>query len=188
VREPQSAGSALQRLLEQLGLDRQLRTYRALMHWDEIVGAHLAQVARPLRIDAHTLWVAVKSHAWMQELTFHKRTILQRLNARVGEDRFREVRFTVRAELPTMFQTADEAPPDAPSPEPPQLSEAELAEVEANLQGVSDPALRDALRRAQLATLRYQKQLEQRGWRKCLMCGCYHSGDSAVCFLCERGG
>jgi len=106
----------------------------------------------------------------------------------VGEERFREVRFTVRAELPTMFQTADEATPDAPPPEPPQLSEAELAEVEANLQGVSDPALRDALRRAQLASLRYQKQLEQRGWRKCPMCGCYHSGDSAVCFLCERGG
>jgi hypothetical protein len=52
VREPQSAGDALQRLLERLGLDRQLRTYRALMHWDEIVGAQLAQVARPLRIDA----------------------------------------------------------------------------------------------------------------------------------------
>jgi predicted nucleic acid-binding Zn ribbon protein len=105
VREPQSASDALQRLLERLGLDKQLRTYRALMHWDAIVGAHLAQVARPLRIDAHTLWVAVKSHAWMQELTFHKRTILQRLNERVGEERFREVRFTVRAELPTAFQS-----------------------------------------------------------------------------------
>jgi hypothetical protein len=115
VREPHSASDALQRLLERLGLDRQLRTYRALMHWDEIVGAQLAQVARPLRIDAHTLWVAVKSHAWMQELTFHKRTILQRLNAQIGEERFREVRFTVRAELPTAFQTAgDEAAPDAP--------------------------------------------------------------------------
>ena len=187
MREPQSAGSALQRLLEQLGLDRQLRTYRALMHWDEIVGAQLAQVARPLRIDAHTLWVAVKSHAWMQELTFHKRTILQRLNARVGEERFREVRFTVRAQLPAVFEAAGDEAADEPPAEPLPLSEAELAEVEANLQGVSDPALRDALRRAQLASLRYQKQLEQRGWRKCPMCGCYHSGDSAVCFLCERG-
>jgi len=188
VREAQSAGSALQRLLEQLGLDRQLRTYRALMHWDEIVGAQLAQVARPLRIDAHTLWVAVKSHAWLQELTFHKRTILQRLNERVGEERFREVRFTVRAQLPAVFEAAGDEAADEPPAEPLPLSEAELAEVEANLQGVSDPALRDALRRAQLASLRYQKQLEQRGWRKCPMCGCYHSGDSAVCFLCERGG
>jgi predicted nucleic acid-binding Zn ribbon protein len=104
VREPQSAGDALQRLLERLGLDRQLRTYRALMHWDAVVGVHLAQVARPLRVDADTLWVAVKSHAWVQELTFHKRTILQRLNAHIGEERFREVRFTVRAQLPTAFQ------------------------------------------------------------------------------------
>jgi hypothetical protein len=188
VREPQSAGDALQRLLERLGLDRQLRTYRALMHWDAVVGVHLAQVARPLRVDADTLWVAVKSHAWVQELTFHKRTILQRLNAHIGEERFREVRFTVRAQLPTVFEAADGEAESTPPPEPPQLSEAELAEVEANLQGISDPALRDALRRAQLATLRYQKQLEQRGWRKCPMCECYHRGDSAVCFLCERGG
>jgi hypothetical protein len=187
VREPQSAGDALQRLLERLGLDRQLRTYRALMHWDAVVGVHLAQVARPLRVDADTLWVAVKSHAWVQELTFHKRTILQRLNAHIGEERFREVRFTVRAQLPTVFEAADGEVESTPPPEPPPLSEAEIAQVEANLQGVSDSALRDALRRAQLATLRYQKQLEQRGWRKCPLCECYHSGDSAVCFLCERG-
>ncbi|MCS7191032.1 MAG: DUF721 domain-containing protein, partial [Fimbriimonadales bacterium] len=76
MRELESAGGALRRLLQQLGLDRQYRTYDALAHWSDIVGKQVAQVARPLRIDADTLWVAVKSHAWAQELNFQKRIIL----------------------------------------------------------------------------------------------------------------
>ncbi len=97
----QQAGSALRSLIQKLGLDRQFRTYDALAHWSEIVGKQVAQVARPLRVDADTLWVAVKSHAWAQELNFQKGTILRRLNERAGEERFRELRFVVRANLPS---------------------------------------------------------------------------------------
>lgn len=187
MREPQSVGDALQRLLQQLGLERQLRVYRALMHWKTIVGIPLAQVARPLRLDADTLWVAVKNHAWVQELTFHKRTILQRLNERIGEERFREIRFTVRSELPAMFHSADDAEADAPPPALPPPSEAEVAAVEASLQEISEPTLRDALRRAQLASLQHQKFLEQSGWRRCARCGCYHNQKVTVCSLCSQG-
>lgn len=187
MREPQSAGDALQRLLQRLGLERQLRVYRALMHWESIVGTPLAQVARPLRLDADTLWVAVKSHAWVQELTFHKRTILQRLNERIGEERFREIRFTVRPDLPTVFHSADDAGAHASPPALPLPSEAEVAIVEANLQDVREPTLREVLRRAQLASLQYQNFLEQSGWRRCARCGCYHDQNAAVCSLCSRG-
>lgn len=187
MHEPQSAGDALQRLLQQLGLEQQLRVYRALMHWDTIVGTPLTQVARPLRLDTDTLWVAVKSHAWVQELTFHKRTILQRLNERVGEERFREIRFTVRSELPNVFHSADDAGAHAPPLALPSPSEAEVAAVEATLQEVSEPTLREVLRRAQLASLQYQKFLEQSGWRRCAQCGCYYNQNAVVCSLCSGG-
>lgn len=191
MRELESAGGALRRLLQQLGLDRQYRTYDALAHWSDIVGKQVAQVARPLRIDADTLWVAVKSHAWAQELNFQKRIILHRLNERAGEERFKDIRFTVRASLPpSVFvdEGAEAAQGEKPAPaEAPPVSEAELAQIESRLASVGDSALRDALRRAQLATLRYQKWLAQQGWRRCVVCGCYHCDDSPVCFLCERG-
>ena len=169
MRDLQPVGGALQQLLRQLGLERQFRTYDALARWGDIVGKQIAQVARPLRVDADTLWVAVKSHAWAQELNFQKGTILKRLNERAGEERFKELRFTVRASLP------------------PTLSETELAQIESSLASVSDPVLRDALKRAHIASLQYQKHLAQLGWRRCVVCECYHSDDSAVCFLCERG-
>ncbi|MFN7016595.1 MAG: DciA family protein [Fimbriimonadales bacterium] len=180
----QQVGDALRKLLQQLGADRQFRTYDALVHWDEIVGKQVAQVARPLRLDADTLWVAVKSHAWAQELNFQKGTILRRLNERAGEERFKEIRFVVRMNLPAAVIPT---PTDPVAPVPPPVSESEARQVEARLSGITDPILHDVLKRAQLATLRYQKFLAQQGWRRCPVCECYHCDDSAVCFLCERG-
>jgi len=186
----QQAGNALRSLIQRLGLDRQFRTYDALARWSDIVGKQIAQVARPLRVDADTLWVAVKSHAWAQELNFQKGTILKRLNERAGEERFKELRFTVRASLPAAVVGGDADATRMPyvaSASPPTLSETELAQIESSLASVSDPVLRDALKRAHIASLQYQKHLAQLGWRRCVVCECYHSDDSAVCFLCERG-
>ncbi|MCX7992228.1 MAG: DUF721 domain-containing protein [Fimbriimonadales bacterium] len=200
----QQVGNALRKLLHRLGLDKQLRTYDALAHWSDIVGKQVAQVARPLRVDTDTLWVAVKSHVWAQELNFQKGVILTRLNERAGEERFKEIRFVVRASLPPGVVVGGDADAkggskpvggDADamrgmhvaSASPPTISETELAQIESSLAGVSDPVLRDALKRAQLATLRYQKYLAQRGWRRCVVCDCYHSDDSPICFLCEQG-
>jgi hypothetical protein len=191
MREMQSVGGALKSLLQKLGLERQFRTYDALAHWSDIVGKQVAQVARPLRLDADTLWVAVKSHTWAQELNFQKGTILRRLNERAGEERFKEIRFVVRANLPRgAFASGDADATGAvfvASAGAPTLSETELIPIESSLATVSDPVLRDALKRAQMASLRYQKYLAQLGWRRCAVCECYHCDDSAVCFLCEQG-
>jgi hypothetical protein len=197
MREMQSVGSALQSLLQKLGLERQFRTYDALAHWSDIVGKQVAQVARPLRLDADTLWVAVKSHTWAQELNFQKGTILRRLNERAGEERFKEIRFLVRNSLPAssnlLLQSGGENPSDSVSSQSgggaadEDLSASEIAAIESRLASVGDPVLRDALKRAQVASLRYQKYLAQLGWRRCVVCECYHCDDSAVCFLCEQG-
>ncbi|MFN4034283.1 MAG: DUF721 domain-containing protein, partial [Fimbriimonadales bacterium] len=185
MRELIQAGDALRRLMQQLGLDRQFRTYDALAHWSDIVGKPVAQVARPMRLDADTLWVAVKSHAWAQELNFQKGTILKRLNERAGEERFKEIRFVVRTSLPPALEQASaSAQPPASLP---NLSDAETRHIEAMTSGIADPVLRDALARAQTATLRYQKFLAQQGWRRCPVCECYHSDDSTICFLCAQG-
>lgn len=194
MREMQSVGGTLQSLMQKLGLERQFRTYDALAHWSDIVGKQVAQVARPLRIDADTLWVAVKSHTWAQELNFQKGTILRRLNERAGEERFKEIRFVVRSSLPASSNLLLHSGGENPSTSQPgggvadeNLSESEIAAIESRLASVGDPVLRDALKRAQIASLRHQKYLARLGWRRCVVCECYHGDDSAVCFLCEQG-
>ncbi|MEB3178405.1 MAG: DciA family protein [Nostocaceae cyanobacterium] len=51
--------------------------------WSEVVGAKIADHTRPLSIQRQILWVATKSAAWSQNLTFERQRLLRELNARL---------------------------------------------------------------------------------------------------------
>ena len=51
--------------------------------WPELVGAQIAAVTAPQSVSADgTLWVAVRTHAWMTELSLLEPELLRKLNAR----------------------------------------------------------------------------------------------------------
>lgn len=77
------AGDVLDAFLDQKGLKEGVRRHTALLGWDDIVGARIAERARPLEIRGKTLFVDVDGSAWMHELTFLKEDILRKLNERV---------------------------------------------------------------------------------------------------------
>jgi predicted nucleic acid-binding Zn ribbon protein len=83
-----------------LGKDEVLRAAQAqkiLRDWDGIVGVGLAERSHPDRYDHGTVWVAVESSTWAQELRMRKETILSRLSERSGDPGlFQDVRFGVR--------------------------------------------------------------------------------------------
>lgn len=179
-------GRSLTRLLDEWGLSESFRVASALKAWQELVGHAVAQVARPLRYDGDTLWVGVRSQTWAQELNFQKLLILQRLNERIGHERFRHLRFTVRSNLPSDPNTP--TPETATSPTKPsdiEISEAERDAVVRQFAQVADARLRNALIQARLATLRYEKWCAEQGWRQCRGCGCYHQDPDPLCFLCR---
>lgn len=179
-------GMELTRLLGTWGLTDSFRVASALRAWHEIVGPAIAQVARPLRIDKETLWIAVKSQAWAQELNFQKPVILQRLNERIGYERFQHLRFTVRAQLlpeRNIPPSDTESPPHKPANI--ELSEIERKAVEESFASVQDERLRTALIRARLASLQYEKWCAEQGWQCCRGCGCYHQDPEPLCFLCR---
>ncbi|MEA2553729.1 MAG: hypothetical protein QOJ65_1905 [Fimbriimonadaceae bacterium] len=87
-------------LPDALARDEVLRAARAqkvLRDWPAIVGPGLAERSHPDRYDHGTVWVAVESSAWAQELRMGKETILGRLREKCGEATlFQDVRFGVR--------------------------------------------------------------------------------------------
>lgn len=176
----------LTRLLDNWGLTDSFRVASALRAWSEIVGPAIAQVARPLRIDKETLWIAVKSQAWAQELNFQKTVILQRLNERIGYERFQNLRFTVRAQLPPARNTpAPDTENPIRKPADIELSETERRDVEELFANVQEERLRTALIHARLASLQYEKWCAEQGWQRCRGCGCYHQDPEPLCFLCR---
>jgi hypothetical protein len=70
---------------------------RAMKHWDEIVGASMAEKSWPDKFDGHILWVACTGSAWAQELRMMRESILVKLNEYCESDKlFADVRFGVR--------------------------------------------------------------------------------------------
>lgn len=67
--------------------DQQKQFQQILDGWSEIVGPAVAVQAIPIAVQRKVLQVATSSSAWAQNLTFERRRILDKLNAKVYGDR-----------------------------------------------------------------------------------------------------
>ena len=83
---PIRVGDLLDDLLKQRGVGTQIRRVGAIDAWAEAVGAKIAAVTRAQAVVATTLFVEVKSSAWLMELDFMKRALLERVNEHLEED------------------------------------------------------------------------------------------------------
>ena len=92
-RGPVRIGLALEGLVRQLWISGKLSEYDVLTQWEEIVGAQVARVTVPERIDNGVLLVHVASAPWRAELTLRRREILDHIKARTGRDVVRDIRF-----------------------------------------------------------------------------------------------
>ena len=87
-------GGALQRYLNSRGLTARVEQSQVLQEWPELVGAEVASVATPLAITQDgTMFVAVRTHAWMAELSMLERDLLEAVNRRIPETPIRQIRF-----------------------------------------------------------------------------------------------
>jgi predicted nucleic acid-binding Zn ribbon protein len=53
--------------------------------WPELVGEHVARVTRARSVSDATLFVEVRTSAWLMELNMMKGEFLERVNARLPE-------------------------------------------------------------------------------------------------------
>ena len=108
--------------------------------WSDIVGPELAKRVMPEGMRGKTLILAVKSSAWMQELSFLKAKLIERLAEEIGPGVVREIRMVLDPELPVR-------PSLAPLP-PPPLREDDLPlppEIAAAVDRVTDAELQQAV-------------------------------------------
>ena len=80
-RAPAKLGDVLASVLQQAGLTDRVAQAAVIPEWPTLVGAQIATVTEPLLLQQDgTLVVMVKTHAWMQELTFLEPELLRSLN------------------------------------------------------------------------------------------------------------
>jgi len=73
-------GETLQEFLARTGLKDGVVRAGVMEEWEERVGERIARVARPRGFSGGTLFVEVRSSAWLMELDLMKEELLRRLN------------------------------------------------------------------------------------------------------------
>lgn len=94
-REPYHISQIVADLLARTGAARPQATRELESAWRDIVGGALADVSRPVRVFRSRLEVLVAHSTAVQELTFRKSEILQKLNQQWPERRVKDIKFRV---------------------------------------------------------------------------------------------
>ncbi|MGA6992269.1 MAG: DUF721 domain-containing protein, partial [Candidatus Deferrimicrobiaceae bacterium] len=84
-------------LVDTLRLPAAAIQVRLLRSWEEIVGPLLSNMTAPGKVRNGVLTVFVRNHSWAQELQLSKPALLERIRSVAGEEKVREIRFTVDA-------------------------------------------------------------------------------------------
>ncbi len=79
---PAGAGEIIPAVFRNLGIEGRIDEGRLVREWPRIVGELLASRSSPLRIRDGTLTVEVRDNSWMQEIRFHQKRIIERINDR----------------------------------------------------------------------------------------------------------
>ena len=118
--------------------------------WNRAVGFQISSKAQPDRIKDGILYVRVATSVWMHELQFMKQDIIAKLNGILKGSPITQIRF---------FIGEVEAPP-AKREQPVPLSDAvdlmpgEKEFIDGAIADVSDPELRDVVKRAMIQSMR----------------------------------
>ncbi len=88
-------GDMLAGVLEERGLRDQVRRMEVLDLWPELVGEHVARVTRAKGVSEATLFVEVRTSAWLMELNMMKGEFLQLVNERLPETPIQRIVFVL---------------------------------------------------------------------------------------------
>ncbi len=141
MKKPQSIHSILEKTLKTLEIDVPLKTYSILGAWNEIVGESVAGNSQPRSIRNQILFIDVAHPTWMQQLQFLKPTLLDQVNAFLGEPLIQDIRFKLGKVSPTL-----PTPPRTFLMEDENLDKETLNRIENLLQEIDDEEVKKSLR------------------------------------------
>lgn len=96
-KRPASIADVLAGVLRDTGIAARVEQAGVIPEWPALVGAQIAGVTEPQSIAADgTLFVAVTTNAWMNELSMMEPELLRALNAKTGRLAIRRIRWLLK--------------------------------------------------------------------------------------------
>jgi predicted nucleic acid-binding Zn ribbon protein len=92
-RRPEPIANVVGSFLKTANLAERVEAAQVVPEWESLVGKQIATVTKPISVTPDgTLFVSVKTNAWMTELSLMEPQILRALNAKAGRSRIRKIR------------------------------------------------------------------------------------------------
>lgn len=93
-RKPATMADAMASFLAESGLAHRIEQNNAVAAWPEVAGKQIAQVTEPRVVTQDgTLFVSVKTAAWMNELSLMSPDLVRRINEAMGHNAIKRIRF-----------------------------------------------------------------------------------------------
>jgi predicted nucleic acid-binding Zn ribbon protein len=94
--KPKRIGEAISQFLTNAGIAERVEQARVVPEWAELVGAEIARVTEPQAVTSDgRLFVAVRSHGWMSELSLMEPQIVAALNRVPGRAPIRKIHWRI---------------------------------------------------------------------------------------------
>lgn len=94
---PERVANVVADFLAQSGLSDRVEQAGIIPEWAQLVGEQIAVVTEPRSVSANgTLFVAVTTNAWMNELSLLEPELLRSLNTRAGRIPIKKIRWLLK--------------------------------------------------------------------------------------------
>ena len=90
---PERVGGLIETMFARLGIAEKVERASVVANWEDLVGSHIARVARPVRVQGETLFVEVESASWRMELSMMRPQLMRKLNAGKRQGRIERIVF-----------------------------------------------------------------------------------------------
>jgi predicted nucleic acid-binding Zn ribbon protein len=96
-KRPSAVGEVIADVLRESGIAARVEQAGIIPEWSGLVGAQIAAVTEPMSVAADgTLFVAVTTNAWMNELSLMEPELLRALNGKEGRPAIRRIRWVLK--------------------------------------------------------------------------------------------
>ena len=138
MKRPTPLSDLMSAVLRGKPAEQRLEEGKVWLVWDAAVGPQIAVRARPVSFRDGVLTVAVTSAPWMQQLTFLKTGMIEKINHQLGHDLVRDIQLKAGMPHPLSHQ------PEPGNKPRRQLTEDENRRIGQQTSNIGNAELRDA--------------------------------------------
>ncbi|HPQ80493.1 MAG TPA: DUF721 domain-containing protein [bacterium] len=142
-KRPVSAGEVLAKTRGTSAIRARMKSWRLWERWEDIAGKAVAEHARPARWQGKALVVRVENPSWMQELSFLKQKLTEKIRSEFPASEIRSIKLEL-GELPPAPKRIRREPAAAKKP----LCKDEREFIERSVERIGDEELKEIAKRA----------------------------------------